>query len=499
MSSVQPLPSHAANDTAIPIDRGTYSDRAVRQFSVMTVVWGIVGMLVGCLIAAQLYWPSLNFDTAWLSFGRLRPLHTNAVIFAFGGCALMGTSLYVVQRTCHVRLISDRLAAFVFWGWQLVIVLAAITLPMGFTQGKEYAELAWPIDILIAVVWVAYGVLFFGTIVKRRVRHIYVANWFYGAFIITVAVLHIVNSLAIPTSLTHSYPIYSGAVDAMVQWWYGHNAVGFFLTAGFLGMMYYFVPRQAGRPIYSYRLSIVHFWALIAIYMWAGPHHLQYTAIPDWAQSLGMVFSLILLAPSWGGMINGMMTLSGAWHKLRTDPILKFLIVSLSFYGMSTFEGPMMSIKTVNALSHYTDWTIGHVHSGALGWVAMITIGSIYMLIPRGLGLKQMASTKLIDLHFWVHTIGVVLYAASMWVSGIGQGLMSRATNADGTLTYAYVEIVKFTYPYYLVRLSGGLLCLIGMLVMAYNVIRTFQMANGDVASPVLPPAADSHLPEAPR
>ena len=480
-------------------DRGSYSDRAVQQFSVMTVVWGIVGMLVGCLIAAQLYWPSLNFDTAWLSFGRLRPLHTNAVIFAFGGSALIGTSLYVVQRTCHVRLISDRLAAFVFWGWQLVIVLAAITLPMGLTQSKEYAELIWPIDVLLAVVWVAYGVLFFGTIMKRRVRHIYVANWFYGAFIITIAVLHIVNSLAIPTSLTHSYPIYSGAVDAMVQWWYGHNAVGFFLTAGFLGMMYYFVPRQAGRPIYSYRLSIVHFWALIAIYMWAGPHHLQYTAIPDWAQSLSMVFSLILLAPSWGGMINGMMTLSGAWHKLRTDPILKFLIVSLSFYGMSTFEGPMMSIKTVNALSHYTDWTIGHVHSGALGWVAMITIGSIYMLIPRGLGLKNMYSTKLIDLHFWVHTIGVVLYAASMWVSGIGQGLMSRATNADGTLTYAYVEIVKFTYPYYLVRLSGGLLCLAGMIVMAVNVYRTFQMANGPVASPVLAPAIDSHLPEAPR
>ena len=472
----------------------TYNDKVVLQFSVMTVVWGLIGMLVGVLIAAQLMWPALNFDLAWFSYGRLRPLHTNAVIFAFGGCALFGTSLYVVQRTSHVRLISDRLASFVFWGYQLVIVLAVLTLPLGYTQGKEYAELAWPIDILLAVVWVAYGVLFFGTLIKRKIRHIYVANWFYGAFIITVAVLHIVNSLAIPTSLKHSYPIYSGAVDAMVQWWYGHNAVGFFLTAGFLGMMYYFVPRRAGRPIYSYRLSIVHFWALIAIYMWAGPHHLHYTAIPDWAQSIGVVFSLILLAPSWGGMINGMMTLSGAWHKLRTDPILKFLIVSLSFYGMSTFEGPMMSIKTVNALSHYTDWTIGHVHSGALGWVAMISIGSIYMLIPFCLGLKEMASTKLMDYHFWTHTIGVVLYTVSMWISGIGQGLMSRATNEDGTLTYAFVEILKFTYPYYFIRFCGGLLVIIGMVLMVINMIKTFRMAKTPDANPVLiPPTETPH------
>jgi cytochrome c oxidase cbb3-type subunit 1 len=467
----------------------TYNDKVVKQFTIMTVIWGIVGMLVGVIIAAQLYWPTLNLGLEWFSFGRLRPLHTNAVIFAFGGCALMGTSLYVVQRTCHARLLSDGLASFVFWGWQLVILLAAITLPLGLTQGKEYAELIWPIDVLIAVVWVAYAVLFFGTIMKRKVPHIYVANWFYGAFIIAVAVLHIVNSLAVPAALTHSYPIYSGAVDAMVQWWYGHNAVGFFLTAGFLGMMYYFVPRQAGRPMYSYRLSIVHFWALIAIYMWAGPHHLMYTAIPDWAQSVGMAFSIVLLAPSWGGMINGMMTLSGAWYKLRTDPILKFLIVSLSFYGMSTFEGPMMSIKTVNALSHYTDWTIGHVHSGALGWVAMISIGAMYMLIPRVVGLKQMYSTKLIDTHFWIHTIGVVLYTVSMWISGIGQGLMSRATNADGTLQYAFVEIVKFTYPYYLVRLLGGLLVLTGMLIMLYNMIKTLQEAKGEHESPVLPVA----------
>jgi len=486
-------------DMPAPSALETYNDKVVFQFSVMTVVWGIVGMLVGVFIAAQLYWPALNFDIAWLSFGRIRPLHTNAVIFAFGGCALMGTSLYVVQRTCHVPLFGGKLVDFVFWGWQAVIVSAAITLPMGLTQGKEYAELIWPIDILIALVWVAYGVVFFGTIAQRRVRHIYVANWFYGSFIIAVAVLHIVNSLAMPSSLTHSYPIYSGAVDAMVQWWYGHNAVGFFLTAGFLGMMYYFVPRQANRPVYSYRLSIVHFWALIAIYMWAGPHHLQYTAIPDWAQSLGMVFSLILLAPSWGGAINGVMTLSGAWYKLRTDPILKFMIVAISFYMMSTFEGPMMSIKTVNALSHYSDWTVGHVHSGALGWVAMISIGAIYMLIPRTIGLKEMASTKMIDIHFWVHTIGVVLYAASMWVSGIGQGLMSRAVNDDGTLTYAWIEIVKFTYPYYLIRLTGGLLCFSGMLIMAVNTVRTIRMASAEHAGvPIPPPHPDNALGAAP-
>jgi cytochrome c oxidase cbb3-type subunit 1 len=468
----------------------TYNDKVVLQFSVMTVVWGIVGMLVGLFIAAQLYWPALNFDLPWLSYGRLRPLHTNAVIFAFGGSALFATSLYVVQRTCHVRLISDKLAAFVFWGWQLVIVLAAVTLPLGLTQGKEYAELIWPIDVLIAVVWVAYAVLFFGTIGKRRVKHIYVANWFYGAFIIAVALLHIVNSLAIPVDLIHSFPIYSGAVDAMVQWWYGHNAVGFFLTAGFLGMMYYFVPKQAGRPVYSYRLSIVHFWALIAIYMWAGPHHLQYTALPDWAQSLGMVFSLVLLAPSWGGAINGVMTLSGVWHKLRTDPILKFLIVSLSFYMMSTFEGPMMSIKTVNSLSHYTDWTIGHVHSGALGWVAMISIGSVYMLLPRLLGQKEMWSVKLIDAHFWTHTIGVVFYIASMWIAGVMQGLMWRDTAADGTLKYTFVESLVQTYPYYLGRFAGGALVVAGMLIMAWNVIRTWQAAKGPVEYPVIVPDA---------
>ncbi len=456
----------------------TYNYKVVRQFAVMTVVWGIVGMLVGVFIAAELVWPQLSMDLPWFHFGRLRPLHTNAVIFAFGGSALFATSYYVVQRTCQTRLFAGGLAAFTFWGWMLIIVLAAISFPLGITTSKEYAELEWPIDILLTVVWVSYAVVFFGTIVKRKVKHIYVANWFYGAYILTIAVLHIVNSAAIPVSLTKSYSVYPGAIDAMVQWWYGHNAVGFFLTAGFLGMMYYFVPKQAGRPVYSYRLSVVHFWALISTYMWAGPHHLHYTALPMWAQSVGMVFSLILLAPSWGGMINGIMTLSGAWHKLRDDPILKFLIVSLSFYGMSTFEGPMMAIKTVNALSHYTDWTIGHVHSGALGWVAMVSIGSVYFLIPKLFGREQMYSVRLIDWHFWMSTIGVVLYIVSMWISGVMQGLMWRAVNSDGTLTYSFVESLQAMYPFYFVRFLGGALFLSGMFLMAYNVIKTVSGAR---------------------
>ena len=467
-----------------------YNDKVIRQFAVTTVIWGIVGMLVGVLLAAQLIWPGLTMEISWLSYGRLRPLHTNAVIFAFGGSALFATSYYCVQRTCHARLFSDALAAFTFWGWQAVIVGAVVTLPLGLTMGKEYAELIWPLAILVALVWVAYAVVFFGTIVKRKVKHIYVANWFFGAFILTVAVLHIVNNLAIPTSLTHSYPIYSGTVDAMVQWWYGHNAVGFFLTAGFLGMMYYFVPKQAGRPVYSYRLSIVHFWSLIAIYMWAGPHHLHYTALPDWVQTLGMVFSIMLLAPSWGGMINGIMTLSGAWHKLRTDPILRFMIVALSFYGMSTFEGPMMSIKTVNALSHYTDWTIGHVHSGALGWVAMISIGSLYSLFPRLFGVEGMYSTRLIEWHFWTSTIGTVLYIVAMWIAGVMQGLMWRTFNDDGTLTYTFIEVLKLTEPYYMLRLLGGLIFLSGMFFMIYNVYKTWQMAQKDKLDvPVSEPA----------
>jgi cytochrome c oxidase cbb3-type subunit I len=468
----------------------TYNDKVVRQFAIMTVVWGVVGMLVGVIIAAQLTWPELNFGISWLSYGRLRPLHTNAVIFAFGGCGLFAAAYYVVQRTCNVRLINDQVAAFTFWGWQLVIVLAAISLPLGLTQSREYAELIWPIDVLIALVWVAFAFVFFGTIGIRKVRHIYVANWFFGAFIIAVALLHIVNNIQLPTGLLHSYSAYAGVQDAMVQWWYGHNAVGFFLTAGFLGMMYYFIPKQAERPVYSYRLSIVHFWALIFTYMWAGPHHLHYTALPDWTQSVGMVFSLILLAPSWGGMINGIMTLSGAWHKLRDDPILRFLIVSLSFYGMSTFEGPMMSIKTVNALSHYTDWTVGHVHSGALGWVGLVTMGSMYYLIPRLFGQKKMYSVKAIEIHFWTATIGIVIYIAAMWIAGVMQGLMWRAVNADGTLTYTFVESVKATFPFYVLRLLGGLLYLGGMVIMLWNTFKTVSMGrSAEVQIPTLAPA----------
>ena len=464
----------------------TYNDKVVRQFAVMTVIWGIVGMLVGVIIAAQLVWPELN--VGFLHFGRLRPLHTNAVIFAFGGCALFATSYWCVQRTSHVRLWGGPLIPFTFWGWQLIIVLAAITLPLGITSGKEYAELEWPIDILITLVWVAYAIVFFGTIAVRKVSHIYVANWFFGSFIIAVALLHIVNSMEMPITLTKSYSMYSGVQDAMIQWWYGHNAVGFFLTAGFLGMMYYFVPKAAGRPVYSYRLSVVHFWALIFTYMWAGPHHLHYTALPDWTQSVGMIFSLILLAPSWGGMINGIMTLSGAWHKLRDDVVLKFLITSLSFYGMSTFEGPMMSIKTVNALSHYTDWTVGHVHSGALGWVAMVSIGSVYWLLPRLFGKTEMYSPRLVTTHFWVATIGTVLYIASMWIAGVMQGLMWRAVNADGTLAYSFVESVKGSYPFWAIRWLGGVLFLVGMLLMAYNMFKT--MAGGKTQdAPVLAPA----------
>ena len=458
----------------------TYNYKVVKQFAIMTVVWGIVGMAVGVLLAAQLYWPALNFDLPWFHFGRLRPLHTNAVIFGFGGSALFATAYYVVQRTCQARLFSDGLAAFTFWGWQAIIVAAAITLPLGFTTSKEYAELEWPIDIAITVVWVCYALVFFGTIMKRSTPHIYVANWFYGAFIITVAVLHIGNSMALPASAFKSYSAYAGVTDAMMQWWYGHNAVGFYLTAGFLGMMYYFVPKQAERPVYSYRLSIVHFWALIATYVWAGGHHLHYSALPDWAQTVGMVMSLILLAPSWGGMINGMMTLSGAWHKLRTDPILRFLVVSLSFYGMSTFEGPMMSIKTVNALSHNTDWTIGHVHSGALGWVAFVSFGALYFLVPVLWKRERLYSMKLVSYHFWIATIGVVLYITSMWISGIMQGLMWRAYDQFGFLQFSFIETVEAMFPYYVIRAGGGVLFLLGSLIMCYNFYRTIK---GDLAS----------------
>ncbi|MFT7724657.1 MAG: cytochrome-c oxidase, cbb3-type subunit I [Roseateles sp.] len=464
-----------SNERAPATTGAVYEDGPVRAFALAAVIWGVVGMAVGVFIAAQLAWPELNFGIPWLSYGRLRPLHTNAVIFAFGGCALMATSYHVVQRTGQTRLFAPKLAWFHFWAWQAVIVAAAITLPLGYTRGKEYAELEWPIGVLITIAWVAYAIVFFGTVGRRKIRHIYVANWFFGSFILAVALLHLVNGAVLPVSLWKSYSAYAGVQDAMVQWWYGHNAVGFFLTAGFLGMMYYYIPKQAERPVYSYRLSIVHFWALIFTYMWAGPHHLHYTALPDWAQSVGMIFSLVLLAPSWGGMINGIMTLSGAWNKLRDDPILKFLIVSLSFYGMSTFEGPMMSIKTVNALSHYTDWTVGHVHSGALGWVGLISMGSLYHLIPRMYGRTEMYSKRAIELHFWIATLGIVLYIAAMWIAGVMQGLMWRAVNPDGTLVNTFVESVKATWPFYVIRLVGGLMYLSGMLVMAWNVVKTIQ------------------------
>ncbi len=456
-----------------------YNYRVVRQFAVMSVVWAVVGMAVGVLIAAQLVWPTLNFDLPWLTYSRLRPLHTNAVIFAFGGSALFATSYYVVQRTCHVRLISDRLAAFTFWGWQGVIVLAVVTLPLGITSGKEYAELEWPIDLLVVAVWVVYAFVFFGTVARRRVNHIYVSNWYYGAFILAVAVLYVFNNAAIPIGLLNwkAYSVYSGVHDAMVQWWYGHNAVAFFLTSGFLGMMYYFLPKQAGQPVYSYRLSVVGFWALVFTYVWAGPHHLLYTALPEWTQTLGMVMSIILLAPSWGATVNGVMTLSGAWEKLRTDPVLRFLAVAIAFYGMSTFEGSMMAIRTVNALSHYTEWTIGHVHSGAIGWVAMISFGTMYYLIPRLFGC-EIYRPGLVNLHFWLSVAGITLYVTSMWVGGIMQGLMWRALDADGTLSYSFVESMQAVQPFYVIRFVGGVLVLAGACVMAYNLWKSISGAE---------------------
>lgn len=486
-------------NTAIPIT-DDYEVDIIKLFSIMAVVYGIIGMTVGVFIASQLAWPALNFGIPWLTFSRLRPLHTNAVIFAFGGCALFATSYYIVQRTCKTRLFAPYLAWFTFWGWNLVIVGAIITLPLGLTSTKEYAELEWPIDILIAVVWISYAIVFFGTLLKRKTSHIYVANWFFAAFILTIALLHIVNSMAIPLSFWKSYSLFGGATDAMVQWWYGHNAVGFYLTAAFLGMMYYFVPVQIGRPVYSYRLSIIHFWALIASYMWAGGHHLHYSALPDWAQSLGMVFSIILFAPSWGGMINGVLTLSGSWDKLRTDPIIRFLIVALSFYAMSTFEGPMMSIKTVNALSHNTDWTVGHVHSGALGWVGMVTVGSLYVLIPRIWNKQKMYSTDLITAHFWLATAGTIFYIVSLWISGIGQGMMWRATNPDGTLVYSFVDTVLFSHYPYIGRAFGGFLYVSGMVVMAYNVYKTITMPStktvevADTTTPVVETATAKQI-----
>jgi cytochrome c oxidase cbb3-type subunit 1 len=458
-----------------------YDEDVVRWFTIATVFWGIVGFLVGVVIAFQLAYPVLNLGLEWTTFGRLRPLHTSAVIFAFGGNALLATSLYVVQRTCRVPLFGGpQLAAFLFWGYQLFIVMAALGYVTGVTQSREYAEPEWYVDLWITIVWVVYLVVFFGTILTRREPHIYVANWFYLAFIVTIAMLHIVNNLALPVSFlgAKSYSLFSGVQDALTQWWYGHNAVGFFLTAGFLGIMYYFVPKQAERPVYSYRLSIIHFWALIFLYIWAGPHHLHFTALPDWAQVLGMTFSLMLWMPSWGGMINGLMTLSGAWDKLRTDPVLRFLVVSVAFYGMSTFEGPLMSIRQVNALSHYTDWTIGHVHSGALGWVAFVSFGAVYYLVPRLWRAQRLYSLKLVEWHFWIATLGIVLYITAMWVSGIMQGLMWRSYDSLGFLQFSFIETVEAMHPFYVIRALGGVLFLTGALVMAYNLYRT---TRGDI------------------
>jgi cytochrome c oxidase cbb3-type subunit I len=452
-----------------------YMDDVVRAGVIATMFWGIAGFAVGTLIAFQLAFPALNLDLPWTSFGRLRPLHTSAVIFAFGGNALLCTSFYVVQRTSAVRLWGGNLAWFVFWGYQLFIVLAATGYLLGATQAKEYAEPEWYVDIWLTIVWVAYLAVFLGTILKRKEPHIYVANWFYLSFIVTVAMLHIVNNLSLPVSVfgSKSVQLFSGVQDALTQWWYGHNAVGFFLTAGFLGMMYYFVPKQADRPVYSYKLSIIHFWALIFLYIWAGPHHLHYTALPDWAQTLGMVFSIMLWMPSWGGMINGLMTLSGAWDKLRTDPVLRMMVVSIGFYGMSTFEGPVMSIKAVNALSHYTDWTIGHVHSGALGWNGMITFGALYFLTPRLWQRQGLYSLKLVSWHFWLATIGIVLYAASMWVTGIMEGLMWRAVDDQGFLVNSFADTVAAKFPMYIVRGLGGVLYLTGAGIMVFNLWKT--------------------------
>jgi cytochrome c oxidase cbb3-type subunit I len=480
-----------------------YDDDPIRWGVIATLFWGVAGFLAGLYIALQLAFPALNLGLEYTSFGRLRPLHTSAVIFAFGGNALIATSFWVVQRTSRARLAFPSLARFVFWGYQLFIVLAATGYLMGVTAAREYAEPEWYVDLWLTLVWVAYLVVFLGTIIKRQEPHIYVANWFFLGFIVTVAMLHIVNNLAVPVSLvgTKSYSLFAGVQDALTQWWYGHNAVGFFLTAGFLGMMYYFVPKQAERPVYSYRLSIVHFWSLIFMYIWAGPHHLHYTALPDWAQTLGMVFSIMLWMPSWGGMINGLMTLQGAWDKVRTDPIIRMMVISLAFYGMATFEGPMMSIKAVNSLSHYTDWTIGHVHSGALGWNGMITFACLYFMVPRLWKRERLYSLRMINWHFWCATAGIVLYASAMWVAGIMQGLMWREYGPDGYLVYSFAEVVAAMKPYYLIRAAGGGLYLLGFGFMIWNVVQTIRGKLRDeapLADASYDPQADKPIPAAP-
>ncbi|WP_292026691.1 cytochrome-c oxidase, cbb3-type subunit I [Brevundimonas sp. UBA2416] len=463
-------------------DPGRYQDGVIRAGVIATMFWGVIGMTVGVFIAAQLSWPEIFYfpEHGWLNFGRLRPLHTSGVIFAFGGNALICTSFWVVQRTCKARLAGGIWPWFVFWGYQLFIVLAATGYVAGITQSREYAEPEWYVDIWLTIVWVAYLLVFLGTIWKRKEPHIYVANWFYLAFIVTVALLHLVNNAAVPVGLleARSYSAFGGVQDALVQWWYGHNAVGFFLTAGFLAMMYYFVPKRVERPVYSYRLSIVHFWSLIFIYIWAGPHHLHYTALPQWTQTLGMTFSIMLWMPSWGGMINGLMTLSGAWDKLRTDPVVRMMVVAIAFYGMSTFEGPLMSIRTVNALSHYTDWTIGHVHSGALGWVGFISFGAIYCLVPWLWKKDRLYSNALVEWHFWIATTGIVLYITAMWVSGIMEGLMWREYTPDGFLANSFIETVSAKHIQNVIRTVGGLMFLSGTLIMSYNLWRTIRMPS---------------------
>jgi cytochrome c oxidase cbb3-type subunit I len=457
-----------------------YNEGIVRAGVIVSTFWGIVGFTVGLWLALQLAFPVLNFDLPWTNFSRLRPLHTSAVVFAFGGNVLIATSFHVVQRTCRTRLAGNIAPWFVFWGYQLFLVMAASGYLLGVTQSKEYAEPEWYVDIWLTLVWVTYLLVFMATLARRKEPHIYVANWFYLAFIVTIAMLHVVNNATVPVSFfgSKSYIAWSGVQDALTQWWYGHNAVGFFLTAGFLGIMYYFIPKQANRPVYSYRLSIIHFWSLIFLYIWAGPHHLHYTALPDWAQTLGMTFSIMLWMPSWGGMINGLMTLSGAWDKLRTDPVLRMLVVSVAFYGMSTFEGPLMPIKAVNALSHYTDWTVGHVHSGALGWVGYVSFGALYALTPVLWKRERLYSLKLVEWHFWVASTGIVLYITAMWVSGIMQGLMWRAYDSLGFLEYSFVETVEAMHPFYVIRALGGVLFLAGAIVMAYKLWRT---ARGDI------------------
>ena len=483
-----------SND-AFRSDQTKYADGVVRAGVVATMFWGVIGMTVGVLIAAQLSWPNIFYfpEAGWLNFGRLRPLHTSGVIFAFGGNALICTSFWVVQRTTKARLAGGVWPWFVFWGYQAFIVLAATGYVAGITQSKEYAEPEWYVDLWLTIVWVAYLLVFLGTIWKRREPHIYVANWFYLAFIVTVAVLHLVNNAVVPVGLleARSYSAYSGVQDALVQWWYGHNAVGFFLTAGFLGMMYYFVPKRVERPVYSYRLSIVHFWSLIFIYIWAGPHHLHFTALPQWAQTLGMTFSVMLWMPSWGGMINGLMTLSGAWDKLRTDPVVRMMVVAIAFYGMSTFEGPLMSIRTVNALSHYTDWTIGHVHSGALGWVGFISFGAMYCLVPWLWKKDRLYSNALVEWHFWIATTGILLYITAMWVSGIMEGLMWREYTPDGFLANSFIETVAAKHIENVIRTVGGLMFLSGALIMSYNLWRTVRMpsrADANVPASTIPP-----------